>query len=248
MLKNRIVTNDLKRYDSSIEKWLPKEQPDWQPQITEAFEVVKDKIRARGYDTRILGVPLDLNRLLTSTASQNVLTPVTRTVAYTGLHVNGFDGFNRWVLNVTTLTLASGYTFTLQGSNDIGITATIEPTNWSNVVTVLPSKVEEYSQVIQTDYKYYRVVLAIVAGSVTFTSSMIETYIDRWTIWQALSLIYQMISKSPDDGWMHKSDQAMINFQMAFDSYKFSIDANEDNLIDSDNDEMKATKTLIMTR
>jgi hypothetical protein len=252
MLINRITTSDLKLVDGSIDKYLAKEQPDWQPQINEAFKVVKDKIRARGYDTRKLGVPLDLLRDPQSTALQNILTAQTRTTSGQNRHASGLDGFDRWCLDVTAMTATAGsVTVDLQGSNDNSVATSTDSTtmNWVTVETFIPTGVKEFSITVRSEFKYYRTKVTMSGGSITYTSSMVETYIDRWTIWQALDLIYKSISKSPDDGWERKSDQAAIHFQLAFDSYKFTVDTDSDNLIDSDNDVLtSATKIIQMTR
>jgi hypothetical protein len=251
MLINRITTKELLRVDGSIEKYL-KDQPDWQPQINESFEQVKDKIRARNYDCRNLGIPIDLNRDPESTSQQNSLATVTRTTSINSRHVIGQDGFNRFVLNVSAITGESGYTIKLQGSNNLGVIPTTDSTTltWADVVSILPTSAKEYSAVVTMEYKYYRVVctVPVTTPSITYTASMVETYIDRWITWQAMWLIYTQISKDPNDIWNHKAENAMITFQTAFDSYKFSIDLNEDNLIESQNDIQGNTRTVSMTR
>lgn len=236
MLKCRIISSDLKLYDQAIEKYLPREQPDWNPQISEAFELLKDKIRARGVPVRLLGIPLDLNRLPTETAKQNTLTSFTKTANFSGKHIVGIDGFRRFVVNVTAISAASGFTFQLQGSNDQDITNETEPSNWSLVSTLTPTATGETSIVLADEYKYYRLNLTVPGSgspSVTFTASLVETYFDRWIIYEALALIYAMLSKETGDVWTEKSKSAMIAFDLAFDSYKFSEDLNDDNLLDS---------------
>jgi hypothetical protein len=94
--------------------------------------------------------------------------------------------------------------------------------------------VKEYSLVFEDEYHYYRITLTVTASespSITFTASLLETYIDRWIIWLSLSLIYHMISKSTDDGWLKRSEDAINNFNLAFDNYTFTVDKDEDNLV-----------------
>jgi hypothetical protein len=249
VLRNFIITSDLQKYDTSILKYLPTGQADWSTQIAEAFELVKDKIRARDIVVRNLGIPLDLNRAVTDTTKQDALKSLNKIATYNGTHIDGVDGFRRFVVDVTAITGSSGYVFNLQGSNDQTVNATTEPVNWKTIATLTPTMVKEYSIVFSDEYKYYRLNLVITAGtpSVTFTASIVETYQDRWIVWLALSLIYEMMAKTPDDVWMRKSNDAMIMFQNAFDTYKFILDSDDDNLVDDD-DDVKHTTQIEMVR
>ncbi|GEM_PF-6518400 len=250
MLRNFITTSDLVRYDLAIGQFLPQGnsggQTDWSPQIEEAFEQLKDRLRLKRVSSRLLGVPLDLNRPLNTSAPEHALIALTKNESYSGTHIQGLDGFRRFAVTVLSSSESSGFLFLLQGSNDILQSESAEPEHWVTVGTLVPDGTGEYSVVFQNECCYYRVVLTMTGEPqpVTFTAGIYETYQDRWIIWLSLALIYRMISKSADDVWLQKSRDALALFETSFEQYPFLYDANEDNI--PDRDELQSTKIRLV--
>jgi len=238
MLRNFITTSDLAKYDIAIERYLPQSSEggeiDWSTQIAEAFELIKDKLREKNVSSRLMGLPLDLNRSADSNADENGLIQLTKAGSFTGTHIVGHEGFRRFAINVLILQGDATHSFTLHGSNDCNVTDSTEPETWTTIQTIQPAEAGEAAVLFQDEYKYYRVDLTTEgeAGSIAFTAALYETYQDRWIIWLTLSLIYKMISKGADDVWLKKSQDAYAMFESAFDNYPFEYDSDDDNMPD----------------
>src|SRR3990167_8836540 len=102
MLKNFVVDASLKKHYPKLANLIWSTQSDYSTQITEAFNIVLDDIRARELEARNLMIPLDLKKAADSTADQDlILTSSTETATTTTDHINGISGFNRFVVNVS---------------------------------------------------------------------------------------------------------------------------------------------------
>ena len=233
MLKNFVVQADLLKYYPKLASYLPSTQADWSTQITEAFNLLLDDVRAKEIEPRLMMIPLDLKRAATATSSQHILTSSTETATTTGTHIDGVSGFNRFTVNVTAMTGASGYAIKLQGSNDQDISDSTEPSNWTDIATISPTAVGESSSVFQTEYKYYRYVNTVTAGtpSITYTISIYETFADRLIIHKAMQLVGQGLTKEDNDRWDRVAQNAEQFYSNALQAYKFTIDSNDDNLV-----------------
>ena len=233
MLKNFITDSDLDEHYPNITDYLPSTLSNWSAQIGEAFELILNDIRAMEIDVRNLGIPLDLKRAATSTADQNVLTSSTEAASTNSTHINGRDGFRRFAINVTA---RSGTTtvIALQGSNDHGVTSDTEPTNWTAVTSITPTTTGESSVIFDSQFKYYRLVSTLTGASITYTAALYEVYHDIWTIYKTLWLIFTYLAKSPDDIWDKRAKQYEQLYSRVLNGYKFSLDANDNNLIDGD--------------
>jgi hypothetical protein len=194
-------------------------------------------------------IPFDLKRAADSTADQNTLASSTQTVSTTGTHIDGRSGFNRFVVSVSAIIGATGYSIALQGSNDQDITDTTEPANWTTIATIVPAATGETSSVFQTEYKYYRIVNTITNGtpSITYTASLVETYVDRWIIHKAFTLIFRDFSKLEGDIWQTRSDSHERMYAQAIQSFKFTTDDNDDNLI-TDSDTIANSQQIKLVR
>lgn len=246
MLKNFIVDADLDEHYPNITDYLPDTLSNWQSQIDEAFELVLMDLRSRELDVRTMGVPLDLKRAATSTADENTLTSSTEAVSTTGTHIKGQDGFRRFAINVTA---RSGTTTTiaLQGSNDIGITDSTEPTNWTAITSLTPTTTGESSIVVDEQYKYYRIVSSITAASITYTAALYEVYADIWIIYKSFWIIFNYLAKNPDDIWDKRAKMYDNLYSSVLTGYKFSLDTNDDNQI-KDGDELNKSGQRRITR
>lgn len=234
MLRNFVVQADLLKYYPKLASYLPSTQSDWTTQISEAFNIVLDDIRAREIEPRLMMIPLDLKRAETSTADQDTLTSSTETETTTGTHIDGVSGFNRFTVNVTAMTGTSGYAIKLQGSNDIDVTDSVEPDNWEDIATISPTATGESSSVFQREYKYYRYVNTVTAGtpSITYTAAIHETFVDRWVIHKAMQLIGQGLTKEDNDRWDRVAQTAEQFYNNAMQAYKFTLDSDDNNLVD----------------
>lgn len=243
MLRNFVTDAMLKPYYPKLASYLWNTQTDYSTQISEAFNLVLDDLRARSIDVRLMGTELDLKRATTVTTAENVLTSTTELITTTGLHIKGITGFRRFIVNVTALT-STGYSIKLQGSNDQAITDSIEPTNWADIVTIVPIVVGESSSVFQSEYKYYRIVNTVTGSSITYTASLAETFIDRWVIWKTFTMIFTDFSKAENDLWDGRKKEAERIYESTIQSYKFIVDSNDDSLVDSKDVQESAQVTL----
>ena len=192
-------------------------------------------------------IPLDLLRAATSTAVQNALTSATEIVTTTHTHIDGRDGFNRLVIVVSAMTGATGYAIKLQGSNDQNISDSIEPTNWTDIVTISPTAAGTTSSVFQAEYKYYRIVNTVTAASpsIAYTASIVETYADRWIMYKSLELICRDFKREVNDVWDQRAHEYAGLYDAATKNYKFTVDSNDDNLV-TDSDETEAGQTILV--
>lgn len=245
MLKNFVVDADLKAYYPNLTTYLWIAQADYSTQILEAFQLILDELRAREINPRNMGKPLDLGRAVTSSDLQHTLDVAVETSNTTSTHINAIEGFNRFVINVTVIVTGAGETYSikLQGSNDVGGFDAAEPANWADIKTITPIATGETTVVFENEFKYYRYVNTVSGGapSLTYTRSIVETFHDRWIIHRAVSLIASAFRKEGGDMWDLIASEAMVMFNSALSSYKFSLDVNDDNLItDADGDLSKA--------
>lgn len=229
MIRNYITDTDLDEHYPNITDYLPDSLSNWQAQIDEAFELMLNDLRSREIDVRTLGVPLDLKRAATSTADQNTLTSSTEAVSTTSTHIKGRDGFRRFAINVTALSGTASVA--LQGSNDLQITDSTEPTNWTAITSISPTATGESSAVIDGQYRYYRIV-STVSGSITYTAALYEVYYDIWVIYKTLWLIFTYLAKSPDDIWDKRAKMYDQLYSTTLTGFKFYIDSDDNNLID----------------
>lgn len=233
MLTNYVVQADLLKYYPKLASYLPSTQSDFSTQITEAFNIILDDIRAKEIEARSLMIPLDLKRAATSTSFQHILTSSAETTTTTGTHIRGVSGFKRFVCSVSAMTGTSGYAIKLQGSNDQAISDSTEPSNWTDIATISPIATGTTSSVFQAEYHYYRYINTVTAGtpSITFTLSLVENGFDRWVIHKALELIMMDLAKIDQSMWEPRMERHRNYYENALNAYKFTMDANDDNLV-----------------
>lgn len=233
MLKNFVTTDDLKKHYPNIGSYYPTGYSDYSTTINEAFELVNDEFIAKGYEPRRLMLPLDLARAASSTDDQNVLTSISATAAVDKTHIDGVAGFKRCVLVVTAW--AGSTVIRWEGSNDQDIDDDTEPTNWTVIKSWTITATGTVSYVTTEEFHYYRIrVISVASGTTTFTAAIYEVYADRLILWKTLWMIFKYFSKSPDDTWADKANEAKQNYETALESYKMMIDENDDNLVDPD--------------
>jgi hypothetical protein len=249
MLSNYVAQADLLKYFPKLASYLPSTQNDFTTQITEAFNIVLDDIRARELEPRRLMIPLDLKRTITSTDDQDTLTSSTQTSSTTGTYIWGRTGFCRFVANVSAITAGGGtFSIQLQGSNDIAANQSTAPDNWTNVGSALtPTTTGNTSTVIQAEYKFYRYVNIQTGTSITYTLALYENYVERWIIYKALEMICRDQSREVNDIWWERMRTFANLYESAFKNYKFTIDDNDDNLV-GDEDSTDNTAQVRFTR
>jgi hypothetical protein len=245
MLKNFVSTDDLVEYYPTIEDYLPSSQNDYSTQINEAFNLVLNDVRSRSIDARFIHQPLDLKRAATATSEQDTLTSSTETTSTTGTHIDGQQGFRRFVVNVTAI--SGTPTIAIQGSNDVNIQDSTEPSNWTAITSVSPTATGESTAVFYSEHKYYRYVSTIASGTITYTAAIYETEFDVWTIYKTLHLIFKFLAKTPDDIWSERAKFYDSQYSSVVSGYKFALDSNEDNLID-ESDELNKSAQRRLTR
>jgi hypothetical protein len=243
VLKNFVVDADLKKHYPTLASYLPPAHADFSVAIGESFNLVLDEMVAKGFEPRKLMLPIDLGRAATETADENVLMSISATGAVTKTHVNGIAGFRRCVLVTTAWT---GNTVVVwEGSNDQGVTDTTEPTNWTTIKQWTLTATGIVSHVTDEEFKYYRVrVVSVAAGTTTFTASIYETYCDRWIMWKAFVIVFQSMSKSPDDIWSERARSAQINYDNALQAYKVMVDEDDNNIPDETTTTVQTEFTL----
>ncbi len=246
MIKNFIVDADLDNHYPNITDYLPSTLSDWQYQINEAFGLVLMDLRSRELDVREMGLPLDLKRAATSTSDQNVLTSSVEAISTTSTHIKGRDGFRRFALNVTA---RSGTTTTiaLQGSNDLQITDSDEPTNWTAITSLTPTTTGESSIVVDEQYRFYRIVSTITSASITYTAALYEVYFDIWTIYKTFWLIFTYLAKTPDDVWSDRAKKYESLYGSTLTGYKFVLDSDDNNQVE-DEDELSKSGQRRLSR
>ena len=236
MLKNFVVDADLKKFYPKLANYIWSTQSDYSTQITEAFNILLDDIRSRELEARTLMVPLDLKRAANSTADQDVLlTSSAETATTTSTHIDGIDGYKRYVVNVSAITGTSGYAIKLQGSNEQGINDATEPTNWTDIATISPTATGETSSVIQNEFKYYRYVNTVTAGtpSITYTAGLYETWIDRVIAHKTFEMIFRDFMKEAGDIWDERSKSHAAMYSQALQGHRFTVDADDNNLVNT---------------
>lgn len=233
MIRNFVTTTTLERYFPIITSYIPTGQTDFTEQINEAFEIVRDDLRARSMDIRRVGVPLDLKYAENNTDNHDGLISSTETATTTGLHIVGMNGFNRFAVSVSALT-STGYSIALQGSNDIDVSSDTEPINWDTIATVTPTTTGETVSSFTAEYKYYRYVNTVTGSSITYTVALYETQYDRWIAYKALELICGFLTKRDDDIWTSHKKEFAAKYSACLDSYKISYDENDDNITDEE--------------
>jgi hypothetical protein len=241
-----VSDTDLKKYYPKLANFVWSTQSDYSTQIKEAHEIIKDDVRAMGQSYRTLLTHLDLMRAADSTADQDTTTSATLTSSTTYTHVNGIDGFVRFVLNVSSIGATSGYSFALQGSNEQDITDSTEPSNWTTVSTLTPTATGYTTDTFLDEYMYYRLVVTITAGTpaITFKAYLLETFLDRLIIHKTLQMICTDFSKEQNDVWDVRRAFHERAYQEALANHRYTVDDDEDNLIDEDTDTLaKANQT-----
>lgn len=243
MLKNFVVDADLKKHYPTLASYLPPSYADFSTQIAEAFNLLQDELVAKGYEPRKMMIPLDLARSLSETAAQNVLTPIAATGAVTKTHIDGIAGFRRGV--ITTSVYGGSTVLVWEGSNDQDVSDSTEPTNWTVIKQWTITATGIVSFVTEEEFRYYRIrVVSVAAGTTTFTAAIYEIYSDRWIMWKAFQIIFSSMSKSPDDVWAERANQAQTNFETALQAYKVMVDEDDDNLPDESSTTMDTQFTL----
>lgn len=233
MLKNYITDTDLKKLHPKLANFIWSTQADYSTQITEAFNIILDDIRARGIEARTMMVPIDCLLAATDHTAQDKLTSETCTTSENFTHVDGRDGFNRFVVVTSAYTAGGGAcTVAIQGSNDVDVDDSTEPTNWTAITSVTVTAAATQSSVFQTEYKYYRVVVTSTATTITFTAGMYETFVDRWIMYKTLELICRDFSRVQNDVWDERAKLYGNMYANAFQNYKFTVDSDDDNRID----------------
>jgi hypothetical protein len=237
MIKNFITDTELEEHYPNLSDYLPDSLSSWSSQVSEAFELVLNDLRSRELDVRTMGIGLDLKRAADSSADQNTLTSSTEATSTTGTHIVGKDGFRRFCINVTALSGTAS--IAIQGSNDQNITDSTEPTNWTTIATLTPTAIGESSVMFDSQYKYYRRV-STVSGSVTYTACLYEVYFDIWIIYKTYWIIFNYLSKNPDDVWDKRAKMYDTLYSAVLSGYKFTVDSNDDNLITNQDEQNKS--------
>ena len=247
MLKNFVTDTSLKAFYPKLASYIWSTQSDYATQITEAFNVLLDDMRSREIEARRLMVPLDLKRAASSTADQDLLlTSSAETSTTMGTHINGIGGFNRYVVNVSAIT-STGYAIKLQGSNEQGINASTEPTNWTDIVTITPTATGESSSVFQSEFNYYRYVNTVTGSTITYTVGIYETWVDRLIAHKAFEMIFRDFAKQPGDIWDERSKSHANMYLQALQSHKFTVDDDDNNLVNS-NDVLNQDGQVLLGR
>jgi hypothetical protein len=234
MVQNFITDLDLVPYYPQIAKLLYAGETTHEIRRMQAFDLLLDDFRFRGIDARRLHIPIDLNRSITETAAQNKLTVNTKTATFTSEFVYGLQGFKRFVIGATTLSLAATYSIKFQGSND----TTEEPTNWEDIGTFSISATGNTTVVMQTEYLFYRYILTITGtGNIVYTAALYETYIDRLIVLKTFQLIFRNLVRERNDVWDQRLQAAETDYETTMQVAKYCVDSNKDNLPDEDETE-----------
>jgi len=237
MLINFITDTDLLTYYPQLGKYIPNTQVDYNPQISEAFELLQADLFNSGIDVKLLGTPLDLLRPVNSTQIQNTLTEAL--IDYVDLpktfdYVVRLQGYKRFCINVPFI-FSGSYIVSLYGSNDLNVSITSPPQNWSKIIDIEVSEQILYSKKFEHEYTYYRVEVNSnnAQFSIKINTFLSETWIDKLIIYKALSLIGMANRKEQGD----YSDLMYTNYdslyQSLFAGVKMYIDANKNNLPES---------------
>jgi hypothetical protein len=221
MIKNFITDIDLTPYYPAITKLLYTGETTFATRRMQAFDLVLDDFRFRGVDVRRLHFPIDLNRPTTTTSSEDVLMPFTKTAAFTSEYVLGLQGFKRFVVGISAITGGYTYTIEFQGSNDLADT----PSTWQTIGTSTLSSVGNTTIVSQVEYKFYRYILTITSGgSITFNLGLYETYVDRLIIYKTFQLIFRNLIIEPGDMWEIRYKDAVNDYEMVMQTAKYYVD------------------------
>jgi hypothetical protein len=147
---------------------------------------------------------------------------------------------------VSAIGATSGYSFALQGSNEQDITDSTEPSNWTTVCTLTPTATGYTTDTFLDEYMYYRMVVTITQGTpaITFKAYLLETFLDRLIIHKTLQMICTDFSKEQNDIWDVRRAFHERAYQEALANHRYTVDDDEDNLIDEDTDTLaKANQT-----
>lgn len=235
MITNFVTDDLLLAINPDITQHFSADQTDHSEVINTAYENVIDDIENRGLDARKCHVPIDLNKLSTDTAFQ-YLRPLTKTATYEGEIFEG-KRERRLVINVTSKTASTAWTFTLQGSNEVD-----EPeassSYWETVTTIISYTTDttgEKTVKFTKKYKWYRL-RAVPTGStsITFTAALYETIWDFVIAYKAMQLIYAYWMKEENDIWDNRRKVAMEEYEKLMSVVKANYDLDDSGGYDSD--------------
>ena len=237
MIKNFIVDNDLEAYYPDFVNYRRGGQLDFSDTISKAFDVVIRDIINRGFNPRLMMIPIDLNRDADTTENYQHLVSRTVSANDSGYAWEGSGREGRFVVNISSRTADTGWTFELQGSNE-----TERPddasTYWETLSTVsIAVNGSGTTNYLFTDlHKWYRlkVTLASGVGSIAFTCGVYETAYDHLIVHKTMEIAFAQWTTRLSNQWEFRYERARVDYEAALGSTRFAYDADEDGLTEDD--------------
>ncbi len=211
--KNYITEEELKAYLPEITRLLWNDEADYSKQKTEAVKTVIADLVNRGSS------PLKLMPELKLRESGNIIT---------GNETGGSKDDkaslrSRFVWNVISLGSADEKTLILEGSFD--------NSDWDVIGLFTISSTGEFSRVITSLYKYYRVRVLVAGGSLDYSASMVETSYDRLISSKWLELILLDRYTEENDQYHLKMKYFRNEYEKLWDTIRIWEDENDDGSI-----------------
>ena len=213
MLRNYTTAETLAGYVPHLNNLQWTNQDDYSEQIKIADYEVRNDLFNRGLRSVYLRPDLDFFSGSDTFTSAETTDSVTDSLSR-----------NRWVVDVLAIS-GGDKTITLEGSND--------NETFETVSSATLTEVDEVSYFLPRNYAYYRVSLAVSAGSMTLRSYLTETNYDCLFDYKTLTIILRPLIKSEGDQF----DLAYREFQRMYNdminTMKVHYDTDLDGAVES---------------
>ena len=213
MIESRITSEDIYKWQSQLIDLIPETQDDWSEQIDEAFKEVVSDIRDMGWNIRKLCKRYSLQ------------TSVTKTDAYNGVITSTEDNLQRLRIVIDVTAFDSSAEFLLQGTDDDG-------TIWETAIeSIQITEVGEKTVLFTRAYKKYRLILASVVSTITYSAFLIETTFERLHVYKSLEIIYRALNNVQNDVYKEKQQEYMQMYNDRINIIQFAYDEDDDETV-----------------
>lgn len=210
--KNYITEEELKAYLPELSKLLWSDEVNYSKQMNEAVNTVISDLVYKGYD------PTDLMPQLVLRSSGSIIT-----ANETGESVPETAARSRFIYNVVSISSIDDKSITLEGSYN--------NSEWTAIDTFTVTGTGQFTKIITSLYKYYRVKAVVTGGSLDYSAYLAETTYDRLISAKWLELILLDRYTEENDHYHLKMKYFRSEYEKLWDSIRFWSDKNNDGSI-----------------
>ena len=226
MIESFVTQNMIARGETAVADYLRTGQTDYTKLLNESWtEVMRDLIN-RNFDIKLL-----CNRLVLQDA-------VTKTDVFDGAITDeDFANRMRLVITVTNMTDPGIAVFTLQGTDDEGVTysdvVVINDTDSSDsAITITAIGVTSY--ILMKQYNKYRLKLTTSPATITYSSFMIEDIYTELHLRKTRENIYRSLISAQNDDYDYKRGIYEMSYNKLLEIGKMPYDVDESGTIEED--------------